>query len=335
MKIIIDAMGGDNAPEQIVKGAFKALADFDFELILVGDESKIQKYIDELKSEELKSKITVVNCQKCISMNDEPTSIIHENRDSSMGVALDMLAKNEADALISAGNSGALLCGSTLIVKRIDGVKRPAFAATLPLGRKLLIDSGANNEVKPEYLVQFATMGSLYMKCIYGVATPKVALLNIGTEENKGTPLYREAYTLLSDNKNIDFVGNIEGRELTSDFCDVVVCDGFSGNIALKTMEGVGRTLKNEIKGLYEGPLGALSYLLIRKKVKKLADMFDYRVHGGAPILGVNKTVVKAHGSSNEKAIYYTVKQVLKLVKNDIIGKVRMSSNIAVSEGEL
>lgn len=322
MKIIVDAMSGDNAPEQIVYGAVKAANEMNLDILLTGDKDKIKKCLHDIDAEE-NEHIEIAHTPDVITMCDEPTSILREKRTSSMGLAFDLLANGDGDAMISAGNSGALLCGSSLIIKRIKGIKRAALAGVIPFGRKLLIDSGANSEFKAEYLSQYATMGSIYMNCAFGIDSPKVALLNNGTEESKGTQEHKEAHALLKNNKQINFIGNIEGRDLYSNVCDVVVTDGFSGNIALKTLEGGGKYFGAEIKKMFKsGILSAIAYLLVKKKVTAFKDSLDYRIYGGAPFLGVKKTVVKAHGSSDEVAIFHTVAQAVKLVENDLIGKI-------------
>ena len=322
MRIIIDAMGGDNAPEQIVFGAVKAVKELGVDIIFTGDEYKIKELLKKKKMADDKH-FRIVHTPDIITMCDEPTGILKEKRSSSMGKAFDLLAQGEGDAMISAGNSGALLCGSTLIIKRIKGIKRAALAGVIPLGRKLLIDSGANVELHAEYMPQYATMGSIYMSYIFDVEKPRVALLNNGTEQSKGTQEHREANRLLSEDKQINFVGNIEGRDLFTDSCDVVVADGFSGNIALKTIEGSGKYFGNELKRMFtKGVFSAISYLLIKNQVKKFKKSLDYRIYGGAPFLGVKKTVIKAHGSSDELAIYHTICQAVKLVEKDLIGEI-------------
>lgn len=332
MKIIVDAMSGDNAPEQIVYGAVQAANDLEVDILLTGDEEKIKKCLRDIDAENNK-RIEIAHTPDVITMCDEPTSILRENRTSSMGLAFDLLAKGEGDAMISAGNSGALLCGSSLIIKRIKGIKRAALAGVIPFGRKLLIDSGANSEFKAEYLSQYATMGSIYMNCAFGIESPRVALLNNGTEESKGTPEHREAHNLLKNNNKINFIGNIEGRDLYTDVCDVVVTDGFSGNIALKTLEGGGKYFGAEIKKMFKsGILSAIAYLLVKKKVSAFKNSLDYRIYGGAPFLGVKKTVVKAHGSSDKVAIYHTVAQAAKLVNGGLIDKITSQLDSEVSE---
>lgn len=332
MRIIIDAMGGDNAPEQIVKGAVLASAELDVDITLVGDEKKIAPILEDSLSElsaddreRVKASALVKHTEKVLTMEDDPMSVIKDNRDSSMGLALDTLAQGEGDALISAGNTGALLCGSTFIVKRIKGIKRAALGGVIPLGKKkLLCDSGSNAEVKPEYLVQFAMMGSIYMNYVFGVKEPTVALLNNGTEECKGTEMHKEAHKLLSES-GLNFVGNVEGRDLCSDTCaDVVVCDGFSGNVALKSVEGCGGFFKGVLAGMFKKNLRTkLAYLLLKNEVADFKKSVDYKENGGAPFLGIAKTVVKAHGSSDARAIYSTVKQVKALVEKDLIGEIR------------
>lgn len=329
MIIAIDAYGGDNAPEKIVAGAVTAAHDFDCRINLVGNEKEIKKIIAGMpayKNEKFREKadknISFTHTDDVISVNDDPASVLHEKRGSSMGVCFDLLASGKADAMISAGSTGALLCGATFIVKRINGIKRPALACILPLGDKIVLDSGANPEVKPLYLKQFATMGSIYAKYISGIENPRIALLNNGTEFCKGTSVHKEAYRLLSEDKN--FVGNIEGRDLFSDCCDVVVCDGFSGNIAIKSIEGSAQYFSGLIKSVFKsGVTSKLGYMFVRKKMRDFRRSLDYRESGGAPFLGVNKPVIKAHGNADEKTVYYTVKQAISLVKNDITGKVR------------
>lgn len=332
MRIIVDAMSGDNAPEQIVYGAVQAANELDIDILFTGDEEKIKKCLKDIDAEN-SERIKIYHTPDVITMCDEPTSILKEKRKTSMGLAFDMLAKGEGDAMLSAGNSGALLCGSTLIIKRIKGIKRAALAGVIPFGRKLLMDSGANAEFKADYLSQYAVMGSIYMSCAFGIKSPRIGLLNNGTEESKGTPEHREAYTLLKNNKYINFIGNIEGRDLYGTDCDVVVTDGFSGNIALKTLEGGGKYFGAEIKKMFKsGLLSAIAYLLVRKKVSKFKDSLDYRIYGGAPFLGVKKTVVKAHGSSDKVAIYHTVKQAVKLVESDLIGQIKNHLDSEVNE---
>ncbi len=334
MRIIVDAMSGDNAPEQIVYGTVKAACDFDVDILFTGDEEKIKKCLRDIGAEN-NTHVTISHTPEIITMCDEPTSILREKRKTSMGLAFDLLAGGEGDAMISAGNSGALLCGASLIIKRIKGIKRAALAGVIPFGRKLLIDSGANAEFKAEYLLQNAVMGSIYMNCAFGIDSPRVALLNNGTEESKGTPEHKAAYALLKDEKSINFVGNIEGRDLYGTDCDVVVTDGFSGNIALKTLEGGGKYFGAEIKKMFKsGILSAVAYLLVKKKVAAFKDSLDYRIYGGAPFLGVKKTVVKAHGSSDNVAVYHTVKQVIKLVESDLIGQITSHLDNEVNEDD-
>ncbi len=322
MRIIIDAMSGDNAPEQIVYGAVEAANEFNVEILFTGDEEKIKKCLRDVNAQDNKL-INIVHTSDIITMCDEPTSILKEKRTTSMGLAFDLLANGEGDAMISAGNSGALLCGASLIVKRIKGIKRAALASVIPFGRKLFLDSGANSEFKAEYLSQYATMGSIYMNCAFGIEAPRVALLNNGTEQSKGTPEHKEAYKLLKANENINFIGNIEGRDLYGKDCDVVVTDGFSGNIALKALEGGGKYFGAEIKKMFKsGILSAIAYLLVKKKVNDFKASLDYRIYGGAPFLGVKKTVLKAHGSSDKIAIYHTVAQAIKLVESGLIDKI-------------
>lgn len=309
MNIIVDAFGGDNAPLEIIKGCVDAVKEYGISVTLTGDENKIKKvFVDNSLSQE---NISIYNCSQVITMEDSADSVIKEKKDSSMAVDLKLLSQGEGDAFVSAGNSGALCMGATLGIKRIKGIKRPAFAPVMPseTGFFMLMDGGANIECRPEMLYQFALMGSIYMNKVMGIENPRVGLANVGVEDHKGTELYRNTYELLK-NSNLNFIGNVEGRDIPGGACDVVVCDGFTGNLILKTYEGVALTLMKQIKHMFaDSTKGKLAAAMVMKDLKALKTHFDYNRYGGAPILGSSKPVFKAHGSA--KAI--TVKNAIRL----------------------
>ncbi len=332
MKIVIDAFGGDNAPLEIIKGASLAQKEFGVDIILTGDEEVINKCIN---SNGITFKnLEVVHTTDVISMHDEPTSLLKEHKESSMAVAFKLLAEGRADAFVSAGSTGAVVVGGTLIVKRIKGVKRPALGSMLPSpdSSYFLMDMGANAECRPEMLCQFGIMASAYLKGVEGRENPSIALLNIGTEDTKGTELQKEAYKLLSD-APINFIGNIESREMPKGVCDAVIADGYTGNIALKLIEGTATTMFKMIKGvLYKGIVNKLCALILKKDLYAIKGKMDSSEVGGAPLLGVNKPVIKAHGSSDARAIKNAVRQAIKFAENDVIGKITNSLN-EINEG--
>lgn len=309
MKIIVDAFGGDNAPLEIIKGCAIAVEEFGVSIILTGDESVIKKTAEDNKIS--LNNIEIENCSEVITMEDAANAVIKTKKDSSMAVGLKLLNEGRGDAFISAGNSGALCMGATLAVRRIKGIKRPAFAPVLPAenGFFMLLDGGANVDCRPEMLYQFALMGSVYMEKVMKVNNPRIGLANVGTEDHKGTELYQETYKLLKDSK-LNFIGNVEGRDIPKGVCDVVVCDGFTGNMVLKTYEGVAITLMKKMKNMFAGSTkGKLAAVLVMKELKDLKERFNYNAYGGAPILGASKPVFKAHGDS--KAI--TLRNAIKL----------------------
>jgi len=324
MIITIDAMGGDNAPFEIVKGAYNAaIENADIELQLVGDEAKI---IDCFKDLEVKKpdNISIVHTDVCVTMEDDPMIVMKEKRNSSLGMGLDILKNGESNAFISAGSTGALHVASSLIVRKIKGVRRSAIATVLPFGNGvLMLDSGANHTVTPELLSQWAFIGSAYMKKVYGIENPKVGLLNNGTEEHKGTEMHQEAYKLLKERADINFIGNIESKEIPGAPCDVIVTDGFTGNIALKLIEGMGKLVFSRLKGMFTTSVFTkLSYLMMKKELRKLKKDFDSSEHGGAVLLGLTKPVIKAHGSSKAKEIKNTIVQAIEYAKSGIIDEV-------------
>ena len=323
MKIIIDAFGGDNAPLEIIKGAMLAVDEFDIDkIILVGDENKINACVKDngiiLKNTE------IVDCKDVITMTDDAKSVVKSKPDSSMAVGFRLLNEGVGDAFVSAGNTGALTVGATLLTKRIKGVKRPAIASIMPSAQKpiLLMDCGANSECKAEYLYQFGLLGALYMKHIMKYDNPSVALANNGTEETKGTPVVQEAYQLMKD-ADYNFIGNIEGRQIPFGDADVVVADGFTGNLILKTYEGVAKVLMNGIKqAFYKNTISKISYLGVKSGIDDMKKQFDYKEYGGAVMLGVKKPVVKAHGSSDARTFKNAVKQAVWFLETDLIEKI-------------
>lgn len=310
MRIIIDAFGGDNAPLEMIKGAAEALQ-YGEQIALCGDEAEIKKCAEQNNIDI--SKIEIVPAEAVISPEDEARDVVKAKRNSSMGVGLDELASGRADAFVSAGPTGALLMGGTMIVKRIGGVKRPALCAVAPgTNPTLIIDCGANAECRPEMLVQFAVMGTEYMRGLMGVENPRVGLANNGAEECKGTELQIEAYKLLSQTEGINFVGNIEGRGVLLGECDVLVCDGFTGNIITKTIEGCASALFGRMKEVFYSSLATkLAAAMLKPGLKSMKDSLDYKKYGGAPIIGLKKPVIKAHGSSNSEAIKNAVRQAI------------------------
>ncbi len=323
MRIAVDAFGGDNAPLEIVKGAALASKEFGVEITFTGDENEIKKIINE-NSLEFTGEVKIIHTNDVISMHDEPTSILKAHSNSSMALAFKEVAQGEADAIVTAGSTGAVVVGGTLIIKRIKGVKRPALGGLIPSpnGHYMLMDMGANAECRPEMLCQFGVMASVYLKNVEGIENPTIGLLNIGTEDTKGGELQTEAYKLLSS-APINFVGNIESREMPKGVCDAVITDGFTGNIALKLIEGTATTFFKLVKGaLYKNIFNKLAALVIKKDLYSLKSMMDSTEVGGAPLLGVKGTVIKAHGSSNAKAFKNAIKQAIVYTENDVIAKI-------------
>lgn len=319
MRIIVDVMGGDNAPEELVKGAFDASKLYDADYTMVGDKDAIEKVAKDNGLD--LSAFEIVDAKGVVEMTDDPITVVRKKGDSSMVVGLRMLAEGKGDAFVSTGNTGALFTAATLIVRRMKGIKRAGIGAVLPLGNPvLLLDSGANVTVTPEYLEDFAMMGSAYMKKAFGIENPRVGLLNNGSEECKGTELQVATYKLLSDNKDINFVGNIEGNKVAADECDVLVTDGFTGNILLKSIEGVGKLMLGSMKGLfYKGLMTKIAGLMVKKHVGELKKKFDPAEHGGAPLLGFKKPVIKAHGNSKAKAFTNAIRQAHAYASSGII----------------
>lgn len=325
MKIIIDAFGGDNAPLEVIRGSIEAEKDLDINICLVGDEEKIKKCAEE-NSLDI-SAFEIKHAPSVIGICEEPTEIIKSRSDCSMAVGMRMLANGEGDAFVSAGSTGALVVGATFIVKRIKGIKRAALATVLPTRADpvMLLDAGANSDCRPEMLVQFAVMGSIYMNKILSVNKPKVMLANIGEESSKGRELEIETYKQLKT-APLNFCGNVEAREIPHGVCDVVVTDGYTGNIMLKLYEGLGKFFSAEIKEmLLDNLTSKIAAILLLKKVKKFRKRMDYTEYGGAPLLGTARPVIKAHGSSNAKAFYNAIRQAYKFTETDVIGEVSKS----------
>jgi glycerol-3-phosphate acyltransferase PlsX len=322
MKIIVDAFGGDNAPLDILKGSAAAVAEFGCEIILTGDENII-KSVAEKENISL-ANMEIVHTSTVMSFCDEPTTILKSNRETSIGKGFDLLADSKGDAFVTAGSTGAALVGATFIVKRIKGISRPALAPVIPsqTGCYMLIDCGANVDCRPETLLQFGIMGSAYMEKIIGIPSPRVALANIGEEETKGGQLQIDAYKLLA-NSPLNFTGNIEARYIPRGDCDVVVCDGFTGNIILKLSEGLAKFFSNMLKDMLKKSfMTKIAALILMKGIKAFKAKMDYTEYGGAPIMGAKKTVIKAHGSSNAKAFKNAIRQAIEFTNSDVIGKI-------------
>ncbi len=320
--IAIDAMGGDNAPFEIVKGTVEALTGTDFKALLVGDEASIKFELSKYTYD--KSRIEIVASGSVIENCDQPTTAIKEKKDSSMVIALNLVKEGQADAVISAGNTGALLTGATLIVGRIKGIKRPCLGAMLPTksGHTLLVDCGGSVDAKPEYLLQFAQMGYVYYSEMFDKKDTKVGLINIGAEDTKGNEQTKEVFALLKDS-SLNFIGNIEGRDIALLDVDVVVADAFVGNVVLKTFEGVGKMFTDSLKeSLSEKLLYKMGAVLSMGALNNLKAKFDYKTIGGAPFLGLKGLVVKAHGSSDARAFRGAINQCLKFQEKDIINKI-------------
>ena len=330
MRILIDAMGGDHAPNEIVKGAIDAAKEFDVQIVLVGKGEAILKSLSALGLDTLPKGVEIANADDVVDMHDDPATVVRKRKDSSMVVGLRMLAEGEGDAMISAGSTGALLSAATLVVKRVKGIRRAAFCPEIPTDKKtLLIDCGANAECTPEFLLQFAFLGSAYAKKVQGKENPKVGLLNIGTEDTKGTALQKEVYGLLQkahDQGLIHFAGNVEAREVMFDAVDVVVTDGFSGNILLKSIEGTASYMAKFMKSMFKkNLLTKLAALICKDGITAFKKRMDYREVGGTMLLGITKPVVKAHGSSDARAIRSAVKQAMEAVRGDLTPELQAS----------
>lgn len=333
IRIALDAFGGDNAPNEVIKGAEMAVKAYGTEIILCGDERIINERIKALG---VSSKgITIRNAEGVIRIEDNPTDIRKSKLNSSMGVAFQLVKNGEADAFISAGSTAALVVGGTTIIGRIKGIKRPSLAPIIPSVNRcyILLDGGANVECRAEMLVQFAVMGSVYMDKIMNVQSPRVALLNVGAEEEKGRETEHEAYALLK-NAPVNFTGNIEGREAALGGCDVLVTDGFTGNIYLKTVEGMGKFMKLSLKNIFFKNIGTkIGAAFTMKGIKELSRKMDYRETGGSPLLGTAKPVIKAHGSSDALAFKNAVRQAKEFIENNVIEEIAAVLEASKQEG--
>ena len=319
MKIILDAMGGDHAPKAPVLGALAANKDFGAEITLVGRGEEILAVLKEQGIDTLPAGMEIANADEVVDMHDDPANVIRKKKNSSMVIGLRMLAEGQGDAFVSAGSTGALLSGATLIVKRVKGIRRAAMAPSMPTktgGKVVICDCGANAECTPEFLLQFGVVGSLYAKKTLNVENPRVGLLNIGTEDSKGTPLQKEAYALLTEAAQqglINFVGNVEARGVPLGEVDVVVCDGFNGNVLIKSIEGTAMFMGSRLKHMFKkSVLTKIGYLCVKSGMADLLKLLDYREIGGTQFVGIKKPVIKAHGSSDELAFRNAVRQAME-----------------------
>lgn len=322
MRLAIDVMGGDNAPRAIIEGCIDAVSEYDIDIFLVGLKEEIEKH---LKENSKKSKLHIVEAKQVIGNDEMPVSAIKRKKDSSMVIGLKLVKDKVCDAFLSAGNTGAFLAGSLLRVGRIKGIDRPALAPIIPStkGNFMLIDAGANVDCKPNNILQFALMGSIYMEKVEGVSTPKVGLLNNGLEESKGNELTRESYKLLK-NSGLNFIGNVEARDIIYGICDVCVCDGFVGNIVLKNTEGMASGLMRMIKEeVNKSTISKAGALLMKNSFVGLKKRFDYKEYGGAPFLGIDGIMIKAHGSSDRLAIKNAIRQGKLLFDNKCIDLIK------------
>ena len=325
VKIALDAMGGDNAPSEIIKGMVEALKEADdIYVYLVGQEDVVKAELEKYEYD--KNRVEVVHASEVIETAEPPVNAIRKKKDSSIVKAMMMVKNNECDAFVSAGSTGAVLVGGQVLVGRIKGVERPPLAPLIPTktGFSLIIDCGANVDSRPSFLVQFAKMGSVYMEHVMGIKNPKVAIVNIGAEEEKGNALVKETFPLLKACPDINFIGSIEAREIPAGQADVIVCDAFVGNVIIKLFEGVGSTLISKVKeGMMTSLRSKIGGLLVKPALKETLKSFDVSEYGGAPLLGLNGLVVKTHGSSNAKEVKNTLLQCITFKEQDINGKIK------------
>ena len=332
MKIILDAMGGDNAPEAPVLGAMEAAKTFGSQITLVGRGEEILTVMKKHGIETLPDGMEIANADDVVDMHDDPANVVRKRKNSSMIVGLKMLSEGQGDAFVSAGSTGALLSGATLVVKRVKGIRRAAMGPAMPNkagGKTVICDCGANAECTPEFLLQFGLVGTLFAKKNLGVENPRVGLLNIGTEDTKGTPLQKEAYALLKNAHEqglLNFIGNVEGREVLLGGVDVVVCDGFSGNVLLKTIEGTAMFMGSLLKRMFKKNFfSKIGYVLCKSGMKDLLKMMDYREIGGTQFLGIKKPVIKAHGSSDALAFRNAIRQAEEAARADFSAELEES----------
>ena len=342
MKIILDAMGGDNAPQAPVLGALAAVKKWNIPVTLVGKGEQILQVLKQEGIQDLPEGLEICNADEVVDMHDDPANVIRKKKNSSMVVGLKMLSEEQGDAFVSAGSTGALLSGATLVVKRVKGIRRAAMGPAIPNktgGQTVILDCGANAECTPEFLLQFALVGTLHVRKQFGIANPKVGLLNIGTEDSKGTQLQKDTYLLLEQAKQqglINFVGNVEARAVPLGEVDVVVCDGFAGNVLLKSIEGtamfMGSLMKHKI--FKRNLLSKIGYLFCKKGVSDVMKMMDYREIGGTQFLGIRKTVIKAHGSSDALAFCNAVKQAAEASQSDFSQELEQSLKLLAPQKE-
>jgi glycerol-3-phosphate acyltransferase PlsX len=321
MIIAVDAMGGDYAPGEIIKGALDAVSENELKIILVGEEEKIKEELSKYQYPQ--DRVLVVHAPESIGMHEHPASAVRRKKASSLVIAAELVKSGQASALISAGNTGAQMAASLFVLGRIPGIERPGIATVLPSlnGPKVLIDSGANAEAKASHIVQFAYLGKAYAESVLGINNPRVALLNVGSEPSKGSKLVCEAYEILHQAKGLCFVGNIEGRDLLTADVDIVACDGFVGNVVLKTAEGIAMTLAAMMKSeLKKNPVRVFGGILIRPAIKEVWKQLDYTEVGGAPLLGVQGISIICHGSSRSRAIHSAIRGAVLAIENDLLG---------------
>jgi len=330
--IILDAHGGDHAPLEPIKGAAAAVAEYGVSVVLCGKENELREVMKKNGISDIGMRFAPA--ASVIPVEANPTELLKTYKDSSMCIGLEMLAAGDGDAFVTAGSTGAFVVGSTLVVKRIKGVKRPALATIIPCqgGRYFLLDAGANTECRPETLCQFAVMGSAYASKILGVENPRVGLVNIGSEETKGLDLHRETYAMLKETK-LNFIGNVEARGLPLGECDVAVCDGFVGNVVLKLTEGMGKMMSGEIKNILMANTSTkIAALMLKGGFAGFKKRMDYTEYGGAPLMGISKPVIKAHGSSNAKAFKNAMRQAKEVCERGVVEQI--SQEISDSDKE-
>lgn len=324
MKIVIDGMGGDNAPQSNVEGAVNAIKEYGINLVITGDKDILEKEFSKYDFD--KEKLEIIHTTEIIENEDKPVKAIRSKKDSSMVVALRLVKEGYADAVISAGNTGALLAGGLFVVGRIKGIDRPCLCPAIPNAKKgmtLIADGGANADCKPRNLVEFAAMSNIYAKKVLGISNPRVALANVGLEEGKGNDLVKKAYEELK-NVDLNFIGNVEARDIINDYTDIIVCDGFTGNILLKSAEGVAISVMGLLKETFlSSTKGKLGAMLLKDDLRKLKSFMDYAEYGGAPLLGVNGGVIKAHGSSDSRAIKNAINQGIKFAKGNVLQDIK------------
>ncbi len=332
MKIIVDAMGGDYAPKEFVLGTFAAAKEYQTEILLVGQGELLLKTMKQLGYDTLPTGVEIANADEVVSMEDDPSRVVRCKKNSSLVLGMKLLADGMGDAFISGGNTGAILSAATLLVKRIRGVRRAAFCPLVPVqgGRCIIIDAGANIECSPEFLLQFGYIGYFYAKCALGLENPRVGLLNNGTETQKGDELHRQAFDLLyaaGERGDLNFVGNVEGRDVPLGVVDIVVCDGFSGNVLLKSIEGTAMFMAKLLRDAMEtNRRTRLAALLCQKELQPIRRIMDYREVGGTVLLGIAKPVIKAHGSSDARAVKNAVRQALDAVNMGVCDTIRQNA---------